>query len=83
MPSLARRPLAHAGDYSFEQDILRTTKCDVFTFDCTFNGRSVDPRHQYHMICLGQKKASDPRFKPWKELLQHMKHTTIDVLKVQ
>ena len=34
--------LGSNGDYSFENDVLRATKCDVHTFDCTYPGGSVD-----------------------------------------
>ncbi|KAI8468758.1 MAG: methyltransferase domain-containing protein [Monoraphidium minutum] len=42
------------GDYGFERDILSRTPCEVHTFDCTYNGTSVQPaRHFYHRTCIG------------------------------
>ena len=43
--------LGSNGDYSFEQDMLRRTRCHVHTFDCTYAGRSIDAaRHTYHKV---------------------------------
>jgi hypothetical protein len=72
------------GDFSFEQSVLQHTRCDVFTFDCTYAGSSVDgSRHQYHDICVGHSPEGDPRFKSWRQLLKHLGHSKIDVLKVR
>ncbi len=43
------------GDYSFEASMLNNTVCDVFTFDCTYDGASIHPRHTYLRWCLDKK----------------------------
>jgi hypothetical protein len=41
-------------DFSFEEDMLRTTQCQVHTFDCTVVGKVLDPqRHVFHKLCIG------------------------------
>ena len=44
-------------DYSFEEDILKRTPCQVVTFDCTVDGASVHPRHTFVKKCLGTASA--------------------------
>ena len=40
--------------------LAQSTSCDVFTFDCTYDGRVLDPkRHQYHKICLGKEGKTE------------------------
>lgn len=44
--------------WQFEQDIVKTTPCEVHTFDCTgprsrFQTDDKDPRIHFHHICLG------------------------------
>ncbi|GBF97879.1 hypothetical protein Rsub_10234 [Raphidocelis subcapitata] len=84
--------LGSNGDYSFEADILKRTPCDVHSFDCTFNGSSIQPaRHYYHKVCLGQP-PSDPEpsgarasdFKSLEGAMEWLGHEgmRIDVLKV-
>ncbi|KAF8055946.1 ARMC8 [Scenedesmus sp. PABB004] len=43
------------GNFLFEEAMLRDTPCKVHTFDCTFDGRSLDAgaRHTYHKWCIG------------------------------
>lgn len=36
--------LGSSGQFDFELDILQRTECDVYTFDCTYNGRSIPAR---------------------------------------
>lgn len=36
--------LMHLIVCSFEKAMLAASKCDVFTFDCSFDGKSIDPR---------------------------------------
>ncbi len=34
--------------------MLKTTKCDIHTFDCTVEGKVLDPqRHVFHRVCIG------------------------------
>jgi len=65
-----------SGDFSFEQAVLKRTKCSVHTFDCTYSGvvqpgYDLDPaRFTYHKWCLGRPKvngregASETNYKP-------------------
>ena len=57
--------LGSFNDYAFEEAVLRQTPCDVHTYDCTVDGRSVDARrHVYHKKCIGssERAASDKNF---------------------
>ncbi len=68
------------GDYSFEHEILNTTMCLVFTFDCTYDGTSIHSRHRYEKLCLGKKVHRD--FRTWREVTATLGHTRVDLLKV-
>ena len=46
------------GDFSFERAMLAGSECDVFTFDCSFDGKSIDPRHTYKKWCLGKRASA-------------------------
>ena len=46
------------GDFSFERSMLASTKCDIFTFDCSYSGSSIDPRHTYKKWCLGKRASA-------------------------
>ena len=56
--------LGSNGDFTFEESILNSTQCLIHTFDCTFNGSSIDKRHTYHEKCLGsaERAQTDERF---------------------
>ena len=73
--------LCCAGDFQFEQAMLTSTTCDVFTFDCTFAGSSVDnnQRHHYYKWCIG--KGGDD-WKTWPEITEALHHTSVDLLKI-
>eukprot|EP00878_Enallax_costatus_P019727 GHUV01020820.1.p1 GENE.GHUV01020820.1~~GHUV01020820.1.p1 ORF type:complete len:260 (+),score=54.85 GHUV01020820.1:230-1009(+) len=72
--------LGSNGDYSFEQDALNNTKCEVHTFDCTYDGTSIDPeRHKYHKTCVGR---AGPLFKTWEQITHELGHKVIDVAKI-
>ena len=41
--------LGSRNEYDFEQDMLERTSCHVHSFDCTVEGRSINPsRHTFH-----------------------------------
>lgn len=68
------------GDYQFEAAILRATRCQVHTYDCTYNGTSIHPgRHTYHKVCIGQ---GGDRFKTWKDVATDWGHQHVAVAKV-
>lgn len=71
--------LGSNGDYSFEQDALKHTKCEIHTFDCTYDGKSIDPRHIYHKVCVGK---AGPLFKTWDQITRELGHKVIDVAKI-
>eukprot|EP00775_Hariotina_reticulata_P002713 gene2713-3010_t len=57
-------------------------ECEVHTFDCTFNGQSIEPqRHTYHKVCVGQ---GGPLFKSWDEITRGLghHHRGVDVAKI-
>jgi hypothetical protein len=59
--------LGSNGQFDFEVDILESTDCLVYTFDCTYDGKSLDQyngRHKYLKKCIGTaaKEANDPSF---------------------
>ena len=47
------------GDFTFEESMLNATECAVYTFDCTFAGASIHPRHQYIQRCLGSAEKAE------------------------
>jgi FkbM family methyltransferase len=56
--------LGSNGQFDFEESMLQNTPCEVHTFDCTYDGNSLGPRHHYHKQCLGsaQKAKEDAMF---------------------
>ena len=80
--------------WQFEIDVLAKTPCEVHTFDCTGpKERFVKPdndRLHFHHVCLGSKNADAPEKKSkvhgefWtmRKMQQTLKHTQIDLLKV-
>ncbi len=50
--------------WEFELDVLRTTKCDVHTFDCTGSTERYtvpeNSRLHFHHICLGAVRSEGP-----------------------
>lgn len=83
------------GDFSFEEAVLSSTACKVYTFDCTYAGRSIHAeRHVYKEWCLGKSskydmplqsnsnKARAPEYKSWTSALQELKIANVDALKI-
>ena len=71
------------GDYSFEQSILSKTNCKVYTFDCTYDGRSINQdRHVYNKWCAGKLQEGKPDYLPLDVILQRLKLTHVDIMKV-
>ena len=82
------------GDWSFEEDILKRTKCVVETFDCTVKGaQAVVPeellntgRLHLHKLCLGNPlssvQGSNLQYRDLFYLAKYTNHTRIDVLKM-
>lgn len=72
--------LGSRGDFSFEKAMLEATKCEVHTFDCTFSGTSLEPRHHYHKLCIGRSKDTD--FVTLDEAVAMVGASTLDLLKM-
>ena len=69
-----------AGDYQFEEAVLNDTMCEVRTFDCTYDGRSIHPtRHHYHKWCLGSGQGNT---RTWANITQALGHKHVQVLKM-
>ena len=52
-------------EWQFEEDLLKRTKCDIHTFDCTgppsrFTKKPSHPRSHFHHICLGDQHVPAP-----------------------
>ena len=72
-------------DYSFEQDILQRTNCQVVTFDCNVEGTSVHPRHTFLKKCLGNTAAMEANPDEWITLpaaMAQFGHNSITLLKI-
>lgn len=72
------------GDFAFEQDVLQRSSCHVYTFDCTFNGTSIHPRHQYVQMCIGSQAGADTfsNVMSYREILQQYSHERVEVVKL-
>lgn len=74
-------------EYDFEESVLEETPCEVHTFDCTVEGKSLGPRHFYHKICVGQAGGpEDPQekkdFMTFDGITAMLNHTRVDLLKI-
>ena len=65
---------------------VQDTACEVHTFDCTYNGTSLDKkRHTYHKICVGIKneKRDGLQFMTLPDIIRSkMAGGRVDLLKV-
>lgn len=60
------------GKWSFEQDIVNKTSCQVHTFDCTGTWPvppDIKKRVTLHKLCLGVDGDPNPDFRGWNELI--------------
>lgn len=68
----------------FEDEMVRNTVCDIFTFDCSVAADQmppVDPRVKFYPICLGTTTA-DKRFMSLPDVMSMLGHTSIELLKM-
>lgn len=76
----------HTGNYLFEEAMLEATSCELHTFDCTFDGKSVMPgRHHYHKWCIGNPGlgiTSRLTFKSWDDVTRELRHDHVNLLKI-
>ncbi|MEW5304281.1 MAG: hypothetical protein WDW36_006902 [Sanguina aurantia] len=76
------------GDYAFEIHVLSITKCEVHTFDCTYKGEDLGPRHHYHEWCLGSEPDASMqgrgKFMTYKDIVVELGHVgmEVEVLKI-
>ncbi|KAL4855480.1 Initiation-specific alpha-1 [Chlorella vulgaris] len=77
------------GQFDFEASILSMTNCSVHTFDCTYNGSSIDNRrHSYHQICVGRETETRSsatgslQFMSLADITQMLGHSKVDLLKM-
>ncbi len=73
--------------WDFEEAIVKQTGCQVFTFDCTVDGRvpaGIQDRVAFHKICLGSKTAGgeEGSFLSLKEMMSMLGHDHITLLKM-
>ena len=71
--------LFDTGDFQFEKAMLSNTQCQVHTFDCTYDGNSIDSRHHYHKWCLGNGTGD---YRTWANITNTLGHANIDLLKM-
>lgn len=72
-------------DYTFEEEMLATTRCQVYTFDCTVNGRSIDnsTRHLFFKTCLGvAPEGTTNTFKHLTQIMKELGHKRVDLFKI-
>ncbi len=76
--------LGSNGNYDFERAVLASTECNIYTFDCTYNGTSQGPRHEYIQKCIGtaSKEASDTTYTTLAHAVNAAGFTSIDLLKI-
>lgn len=75
-----------AGNYLFEEAMLAATSCEIFTFDCTYKGKSIkEGRHFYYDYCIGDpalSKTTGRTFKSWDDVTREFKHGYVNLLKI-
>eukprot|EP00775_Hariotina_reticulata_P007265 gene7265-7478_t len=70
------------GDYQFEDSMLTSTKCQIHTFDCTYNGTSRDPqRHFYHKWCVGTVPGK-PEYMSLRRIMEVLGHRDVHLMKI-
>ena len=77
--------LGSNGQYDLELDLLARTPCHVYTFDCTYDGESQDPRrHTYIKKCIGtqEREGTDKRFVTLSNAARELGVDKITLLKI-
>ena len=82
----AQRAAMEWGIHLFLRSSVQGTACEVHTFDCTYDGASLDgERHTYHKICAGIKneKRDGLQFMTLPDMIRSaMGGRPVDLLKV-
>ena len=73
-------------NWAFEEDIVKTTTCQVFTFDCTVDGQvplAIQDRVSFYPQCLGNvpEGSTDTNFRSLRGLMEMLGHDHITLLK--
>ena len=83
--------LGSNGNFEFEDAMVASTTCDIFTFDCTSNSWPVklrtdlSPRIKFVPTCIGPADGTDAEGRPvatLHSLMAQQRHTQIDILKI-
>eukprot|EP00775_Hariotina_reticulata_P000751 gene751-biopygen1496 len=70
------------GDYQFEDSMLASTKCEIHTFDCTYDGTSRDvKRHFYHKWCVGTVPGK-PEYMSLRQVMAKLGHQQVHLMKI-
>lgn len=73
-PSCVAFSIGGNNKWNFEEDLAKTTKCHIHTFDCTVDGdipSHLKDRVTFHKLCLGSPEKSNAymRFANFKQLI--------------
>lgn len=78
--------LGSAGDFSFEQDVVKRTGCTVHTFDCTISRQSgpLGPRLEFHDLCISGSDEHNlgEKYKSVPTIMSQLGHSQVHVLKM-
>lgn len=59
--------------------MLNTTECLVYTFDCTYDGKSIHARHRYFKWCI---RDGTGQYQTWANVTKTLGHERVDLLKM-
>jgi Methyltransferase domain len=68
--------------FDFEEAMLNQTPCNVYTFDCTSEARTLNDRHRYFKRCIGVKRNGDASFVSLDEAIELTGDVTPSILKM-
>eukprot|EP00890_Picochlorum_soloecismus_P003932 jgi/Picsp_1/453/NSC_00451-R1_protein len=76
--------LGSNGQYDFERSLLTHTPCKIYTFDCTYKGKSQGSRHTYIEKCIGtrEKAGTNNRFTTLAGAAKRLRVPKITLLKI-
>lgn len=75
-------------NFDFENEMLRATPCEVYTFDCTCDvsdsrfPRDLDKRIHFFPYCLGSGDDPTGKYRSLDSLAREMGHTEVTLLKM-
>lgn len=66
--------------------MLKATSCNIYTFDCTVDGKSMQPgRHFFYQWCIGNPGlgiTTGRAFKSWDDVTRALQHDYVNLLKI-